>query len=135
MSIDFYNIIKSLSCIYGGSPEFLCAVPVCSQQTADLRHYVVICIVSLLIQHYSVALDGEVLLCVLPGQHKVGAGTIGPRACGAPLDGVDFFTVGLEVMDTQVLLHTPYLCQRRNKLLVRLLSQCLSAHSMRMLSD
>lgn len=35
-----------------------------------------------------------------PGQHEVGAGVVGPGARGAPLDGVDFFTVGLEVVDT-----------------------------------
>lgn len=62
-----------------------------------------------------------------PGQHEVGAGVVGPGACGAPLDGIDFFTVGLEVMDARVLLHTPDLCQRgRSQLLVRLLSQSTS---------
>ena len=36
----------------------------------------------------------------LPGQHEVCTGVVGPGAGGAPLDGVDFFTVGLKVMDT-----------------------------------
>lgn len=44
-----------------------------------------------------------------PGQHEVSTGVIGSRAGGTPLDGVDFFTVGLQVVDTQVLLHTPNL--------------------------
>lgn len=35
-----------------------------------------------------------------PGQHEVGAGVVGPGTCGAPLDSVDFLTVGLQVMDT-----------------------------------
>lgn len=43
----------------------------------------------------------------LPGQHQVCTGVVGPGARGAPLDGVDFFIVGLEVMNTRVLLHTP----------------------------
>lgn len=61
---------------------------------------------------------------VSPGQHEVGAGVVGPGAGRAPLDGVDFFTVGLKVMDTRVLLHTPDLCQRgRSKLLAWFLSQ------------
>ena len=44
---------------------------------------------------------------VLPGQHEVGAGVVGPRPRGAPLDGVDLLTVGLQVVDTRVLLHAP----------------------------
>ena len=48
---------------------------------------------------------------VLPGQHEVGAGVVGPRPCGAPLDGVDLLTVGLQVVDTRVLLHAPDLDQ------------------------
>lgn len=56
---------------------------------------------------------------VSPGQHEVGARVVGAWACWAPLDGVDFFTVGLEVMDTRVLLHTPDLRQTgRSQLLV-----------------
>jgi len=43
----------------------------------------------------------------LPGQHEVGAGVVGPRPGGTPLDGVDLFAVGLQVVDTRVLLHTP----------------------------
>lgn len=52
-------------------------------------------------------------LVLSPGQHEVGAGVVGPGACGAPLDGVDFFTVGLEVVDTWILLHTPDLWQKK----------------------
>lgn len=42
-----------------------------------------------------------------PGQHEVSTGVVGARAGRAPLDGVDFFAVGLQVVDTRVLLHTP----------------------------
>lgn len=48
---------------------------------------------------------------VEPGQHEVCTGVVGPGACWTPLDGVDFFTVGLQVVDTRVLLHTPDLWQ------------------------
>ena len=54
---------------------------------------------------------------VLPGQHEVGAGVVGPRPCGAPLDGVDLLTVGLQVVDTRVLLHAPDL-EQTDRLLV-----------------
>lgn len=37
---------------------------------------------------------------ISPGQHEVGVGVVGPGACRAPLDGIDFFAVGLKVMDT-----------------------------------
>ena len=43
----------------------------------------------------------------LPGEHEVGAGVVGPWPRGTPLDGVDLFAVGLQVMDARVLLHTP----------------------------
>lgn len=53
-------------------------------------------------------MDGIRAAVVLsPGQHEVGVGVAGPGAGGAPLDGVDFFAVGLEVVDARVLLHTP----------------------------
>lgn len=54
------------------------------------------------------------LVIVSPGQHEVGAGVVGPGACRAPLNGVDFFAVGLEVVDTCVLLHTPDLLESSN---------------------
>lgn len=44
---------------------------------------------------------------ISPGQHETGAGVVGARPCGTPLDGVDLFTVRLQVVDTCVLLHTP----------------------------
>lgn len=46
-----------------------------------------------------------------PGQHETSAGVVGARTCGTPLDGVDLFTVRLQVVDTRVLLHTPDLKQ------------------------
>lgn len=46
-----------------------------------------------------------------PGQHEACAGVVGARTCGTPLDGVDLFTVRLQVVDTRVLLHTPDLKQ------------------------
>lgn len=42
-----------------------------------------------------------------PGQHETRAGVVGARSCRTPLDGVDLFTVGLQVVDARVLLHTP----------------------------
>lgn len=42
-----------------------------------------------------------------PGQHKVRIGVVGSWAGGAPFDGVDLFAVGLQVVDTRVLLHAP----------------------------
>ena len=47
----------------------------------------------------------------LPGQHEVRTGVVGPGACGAPLDCVDFFIVSLEVVYTRILFHTPDLCE------------------------
>lgn len=66
-----------------------------------------------------------------PGQHEVGTRVVGAWACWAPLDGVDFFAVGLEVMDTWVLLHTPDLWQTGNKPAVSV----VLTHSIRYLSD
>lgn len=51
-------------------------------------------------------------MCVPPSQHDVGVGVAGAWAGGAPLDSVNLFTVGLEVMDPRVLLHTPDLGKR-----------------------
>lgn len=49
-------------------------------------------------------------VCVRPpGEHDVGVGVAGAGACRAPFDGVDLFTMSLEVMDTGFLLHTPNL--------------------------
>lgn len=42
-----------------------------------------------------------------PGQHETGAGVVGARARGTPLDGVDLLAVRLQVVDTRVLLHAP----------------------------
>lgn len=42
-----------------------------------------------------------------PGQHQVRIGVVGSWAGGAPLDGVDLFAVGLQVVDARVLLHAP----------------------------
>lgn len=42
-----------------------------------------------------------------PGKHYVGVGVACAGARWAPLDSVDLFTVGLEVMDARLLLHTP----------------------------
>lgn len=44
-----------------------------------------------------------------PGKHYVGVGVACAGARRAPLDSVDLFTVGLEVMDTGLLLHAPNL--------------------------
>lgn len=52
---------------------------------------------------------------VLPGQHQVGIGVVGPGPRGAPLDGVDLLTVGLQVVDTRVLLHTPDLVEMEGR--------------------
>ena len=46
---------------------------------------------------------------VLPGKHDVGVGVTRAGTCRAPLDGVDFFTVSLEVVNAGLLLHTPNL--------------------------
>lgn len=46
-----------------------------------------------------------------PGQHETSAGVVGARTRGTPLDGVDLFTMRLQVVDTRVLLHTPDLKQ------------------------
>lgn len=51
-------------------------------------------------------------LCVRdfpPGEHDVGVWVARAGACGAPLDSVDLFAMGLEVVDTGLLLHTPNL--------------------------
>lgn len=74
-------------------------------------------------------MDGIRAAVVLsPGQHEVGVGVAGPGAGGAPLDGVDFFAVGLEVVDARVLLHTPDLRpQRRRSRSWRLVSVSASA--------
>ena len=53
----------------------------------------------------------------LPGEHQVGVGIVGSGARGAPLDGVDLLTVGLQVVDTRVLLHAPDL-EQTDRLLV-----------------
>ena len=49
----------------------------------------------------------KTFLFVVPGEYErcVGVGGAGPG--GAPLDGVDLLTVGLQVVNTRVLLHTP----------------------------
>lgn len=48
-----------------------------------------------------------------PGEHDVGVGVACAGARGAPLDGVDLFTVSLEVVDTGLLLHAPDLHERK----------------------
>jgi hypothetical protein len=50
--------------------------------------------------------------CVPPSQHDVEVGVASAGAGRAPLNSVDLFTVGLEVMDPRVLLHTPDLGKR-----------------------
>ncbi|RUS71533.1 hypothetical protein EGW08_020703, partial [Elysia chlorotica] len=42
-----------------------------------------------------------------PGQYQVLIGIVGSAPCGTPLDRVDFFTVGLEVMNSLIVLHAP----------------------------
>lgn len=42
-----------------------------------------------------------------PGKHDVGVGVVCAWPCGTPLDGVDLFAVGLEVVNTGLVLHTP----------------------------
>ncbi|KAL0588122.1 hypothetical protein AAY473_039131 [Plecturocebus cupreus] len=50
------------------------------------------------------------LCCLpLPCQHDFGVWVAGGGPAGAPLDGVDLFAVSLKIMDTHLLLHTPYL--------------------------
>lgn len=44
-----------------------------------------------------------------PGEHYVGVGVVCAGACRAPLDGVDLFTMRLEVVNAGLLLHTPNL--------------------------
>lgn len=44
-----------------------------------------------------------------PGEHNVGVGIVGAGTGGAPLDGVDLFTVSLQVVNTGFLLHAPNL--------------------------
>lgn len=48
---------------------------------------------------------------VLPGQYEGRVGVVGAGAGGAPLDGVDLFAVGLQVVHALVLLHAPDLKQ------------------------
>lgn len=48
----------------------------------------------------------------VPGQHEIGVGVVGSGPRGAPLDGVDLFIVGLQVVNAAVLLHAPQLHKR-----------------------
>lgn len=51
---------------------------------------------------------------VLPGKHEIGIGIVGARASWAPFYSVNFFAVGLQVMNARVLLHTPDLKQHKH---------------------
>lgn len=44
-----------------------------------------------------------------PGKDEGSTGIVGARTGGAPFDSVDLLIVGLQVMDTGVLLHAPNL--------------------------
>ena len=43
----------------------------------------------------------------IPGKYEGCIRVISARACGAPLDCVDFLVMSLEIVDTVVLLHAP----------------------------
>ena len=62
---------------------------------------------------------------VLPGQYEGRVGVVGAGAGGAPLDGVDLFAVGLQVVHALVLLHAPDLKQAPSPLQAASISQSM----------
>ena len=62
---------------------------------------------------------------VLPGQYEGCIGVVGASAGGAPLDGVDLFAVGLQVVHALVLLHAPDLKQAPSALQAAAISQSM----------